>query len=252
MDATATIEKDIVGGDGGDSDDKNVSEEHTHSVGGEGDDDELSDEASGASVSSSENLGGPYKVRCDTHGHMPGTFKCLIPQSNGLCGMSYCRLCLARNSAKCIMYLPYHFQKMCPVCHTHFLNHVKYPLDSEFSFRLETHKVTDPFPTIHYKKSPVQTIKPPLTTARSPSPSPPPPPPSRKKGEVTSKDNRCSSRVAKRKAVDDKKALLDASAIKKARCDYEKKRRQEAVQLRRETVSIFFSIICITRLILYL
>ena len=236
MDATATKEKDIVGGDGGDSDEKNVSEEHIDSVGGEGDDDELSDEASGASVSSSENIGGPYKLRCDTHGHMQGTYKCLIPQSKGLCGLSYCRLCLARNCAQCIFHLPAHFEKMCPVCHTHYLNHVKYPLDSEFSFRLETHKQTDPFPTIHYKKSPVRKIKPPLTIARSPSPSPPPPPRSRKKAEVTSNDTRSSSRVAKRQAVD-KKALRDESAIKKAKCDYEKKRRQEAVQLRRETVS---------------
>ena len=236
MDANATKEKDIVGGDGGDSDEKNVSEEHIDSVGGEGDDDELSDEASGASVSSSENIGGPYKLRCDTHGHMQGTYKCLIPQSKGLCGLSYCRLCLARNCAQCISHLPAHFEKMCPVCHTHYLNHVKYPLDSEFSFLLETHKQTDPFPTIHYKKSPVRKIKPPLTNARSPSPSPPPPPPPRKKAEVTSNDTRSSSRVAKRKAVD-KQALRDESAIKKARCDYEKKRRQKAVQLRRETVS---------------
>ena len=78
MDATATNEKDIVGGDGGEGEENNVSEEETDSVGGEGDDDELSEEASGASVSD-ENIGGPYKLRCDTHGHMRGTFKCMVP-----------------------------------------------------------------------------------------------------------------------------------------------------------------------------
>ena len=111
---------------------------------------------------------------------------------------------------------------MCPVCHTYYVNHVKHPIDSEFSFVLQTHKQTDPFPTIHYKKSPVRKIKPPLTNARSPSPPPP-----RKRVQPTSNDTRCSSRVAKG--------------------------REMVVKLRRETVSTSsFQLFRITKLFLYL
>ena len=59
MDATATNEKDIVGGDGGEGEENNVSEEETDSAGDEGDCDEVSEEESGESVSE-VNLGGPY------------------------------------------------------------------------------------------------------------------------------------------------------------------------------------------------
>ena len=166
--------------------------------------------------------------------------------TGGHCGFPYCRLCLAQNSAKCIPYLPSHFEKMCSVCHLYYLNHVKKPIDSGLSFKLQTLKPTDPFPAIRYKASnpcPI-TI---LTNAQSPSP----PPRSRKKEKPPSNDTRCSSRIAKR-STDDKnisknlaidiKSTRDKAALKKAaaaktKADKERRRRENAVALRRATVS---------------
>ena len=76
--ATMSNENDIADGEGGEYEENNVSEEENDSAGGEGEggDDKVSEEESG----SDNNLGGPYKSKCDTHGHMPGTH-CLFLHS---------------------------------------------------------------------------------------------------------------------------------------------------------------------------
>jgi len=150
MDATATNKHDIVGGDGGEGDENNVSEEETDSAGGEGegDDDEVSEEESGESVSE-ENLGGPYKLKCDTHGHIPGTFQCMVPLSTGQCGLPYYQLCLARNCANCIPYLPAHFEKcvLFVIRIMRFTSNIPLTLSYVFNYKLTSRLIPCPSST---------------------------------------------------------------------------------------------------------